>query len=540
MTPVLNVRDVRGRTPNQQVLGWRVATASRVFVLALATGQTLSARAFEEVGVLLAGLVILAAIACTLDIDSPPLLTRLIPVAEGALAAVLLSSTTGDVSTLLPYFIAPPLAAGIRAGWVTCLNSGLATLLALAGTWLSADSLGTDLTSIEASLPWLAVGVAAGLLASWQTRSLRQLEDRQAPYLAAHRLMTQLHAVSQQLSGGFDSETTGEAMVREIMTSGVAERAMLFIETADGSMSFLVGSDGVVPTDADLRAAAGASKARRAKSSENASTFPVRVGEHDVGVVVVAAAAGVSTSDLTRAVTPVVESHSVPLDTALLFDDVREVATSEERQRLARDIHDGVAQDVASLGYAIDELSASSDDPQVKEAATALRAEVTRVVSELRHSIFDLRTERATDEEFEDALREYVAEAALRSGLEAHVESEITGPPLPARTQAELLRIVQEAVSNVRKHANADNVWIVLDTDGSNFSVTISDDGRGAGVPQPRAGHYGLHTMRERAARINASLELSARPAGGTSVHVQSSDTTSAPAPRNAPERNQP
>ncbi len=67
------------------------------------------------------------------------------------------------------------------------------------------------------------------------------------------------------------------------------------------------------------------------------------------------------------------------------------------------------------------------------------------------------------------------------------MESDITGPPLPGRIQAELLRIVQEAVSNVRKHANADNVWIVLNTDGSTFSLTISDDGRrrrGAGTPR--------------------------------------------------------
>ncbi len=520
----MSARDLRGRTPNQQVFGWRIATASRVFVLSLATGQTISARTFDDAGVLLAGLVILAAIACTLDIDSPPLLTRLIPVAEGALAAVLLGSSSADVLTLLPYFIAPPLAAGIRAGWVTCVNSALATLLALGGTWLTADSLGADLGSIEAGVPWLAVGVAAGLLASWQTRSLRQLEEAQAPYLVAHRLMAQLHAVSQDLSGGLDSVSAGETLIRDIMTSGVASRALLFAEAPDDSLNFLVGSDGARPSNDEVVQANSTRRPDGVTETASSTAFPVRVGEYRVGVVMVTAHSGTDPRELRAAVTPIVDSHSVPLDTALLFDDVREVATSEERQRLARDIHDGIAQDIASLGYAIDELSASSSDPEVRHAAAALRNEVTRVVSELRHSIFDLRSDRTLNTEIDQALRDYVEEAARRAGLIAHVDEVLSGPPLPGRTQTEILRITQEAVSNVRKHADASNIWISFDTDGRHFSLTISDDGSTGKVPEPRVGHYGLHTMRERAARINASLVLAARPTGGTSVRVRSVD----------------
>jgi signal transduction histidine kinase len=519
----MSARELRGRTPSQQVFGWRVATASRVFVLALATGQTFSARAFTDAGVLLAGLVILAAIACTLDIDSPPLLTRLIPVAEGALAAVLLGSSSAEVVTLLPYFIAPPLAAGIRAGWVTCLNSTLATLLALVGTWLTADAMGADLASIEAGLPWLAVGMAAGLLASWQTRSLRQLEDAQAPYLAAHRLMTQLHAVSQELSGGLDSATAGEALVRDIMTSGSAARVVLFTEGPDSTLNFLIGNDGALPTEDELAETVQARKLGGVTETRSGTAFPLHVGEHQVGIVLIAPREGIGSKELAQVVSPLLESHAVPLDTALLFDDVREVATAEERQRLARDIHDGVAQDIASLGYAIDELSASSADPQVKVAATELRNEVTRVVGELRHSIFDLRSETSLTTDLENVLAEYVTEAAKRSGLVAHVDNQVVGSALPSRTQAEILRITQEAVSNVRKHAGAENIWLRFATDGRQFALTIVDDGKGHNLPQPRAGHYGLHTMQERAARINASLVMTARPTGGTSVHVHSS-----------------
>jgi signal transduction histidine kinase len=516
----VSARELRGRTPNQQILGWRAATAARVFVLALATGLTLSARAFGDVGVLLAGLVVIAAIASTLDAYAPPVLIRLIPVAEGVLTAALISSTSGTIGTLLPYFIAPPLAAGIRAGWVTCLNGGLATLVMLGAVAITRDNLGVDLQPVRESLTWLAVGVAAGLLASLQTRSMRRMEE-------AHRLMAQLHAVSQELAGGLDSASAGDAMVREIMVSGAASRVVLFVESQDGGLSFLAADEDLLPTEEELAAANRARKSRRIKTEDAGTVFPVRVGEHGVGVLLVAAAPTVSASALERAVTPIIETHSVPLDTALLFDEVREVATTEERQRLARDIHDGVAQDVASLGYVIDELAASSTDPKVRAAAVALRAEITRVVSELRHSIFDLRAERGGDADLGLSVRACVDQSAMRSGFLGHVHTDLTGPPLPARVQAELLRITQEAISNVRKHADAENVWVTLTTDGNEFALSVIDDGRGTGMPRARAGHYGLHTMRERAARIDATLDFGARPGGGTSVRVRSANTPS-------------
>lgn len=537
----MSARDLRGRTPNQQILGWRVATAARVFVLALAAGLTLSARAFSEVGVLLAGLIVIAAIASALDAYAPPVLVRLIPVAEGVLTAALISSTSGAIDTMLPYFIAPPLAAGIRAGWVTCLNGGLATLVMLGAVAITRENLGVDLQSVRESLTWLAVGVAAGLLASLQTRSMRRMEEAQAPYLAAHRLMTQLHAVSQELAGGLDSASAGDAMVREIMISGVASRVVLFVESSEGGLSFLAADEDLLPTEVELAAANRARNSRRIRSDDSGTVFPVRVGEHGVGVLLVSAGPGVTASALERVVTPIIESYSVPLDTALLFDEVREVATTEERQRLARDIHDGVAQDVASLGYVIDELAASSDDPKVRAAAVSLRAEITRVVSELRHSIFDLRAERAGDADLGMAVRACVDQSAMRSGFLGHVHTDLTGPPLPPRVQAELLRITQEAISNVRKHADAENVWVTLATDGNEFSLSVTDDGRGTGMPRARAGHYGLHTMRERASRINASLDFGARPGGGTCVRVRSSITPSTnDLSSQAPERNLP
>ena len=85
------------------------------------------------------------------------------------------------------------------------------------------------------------------------------------------------------------------------------------------------------------------------------------------------------------------DEFAVRLDTAVLFDEVRTLATSEERNRIAREMHDGVAQEIVGLGYIVDEIESISDHDQTRELASVLRSEITRLVSEIRFSIFDLR-----------------------------------------------------------------------------------------------------------------------------------------------------
>jgi len=89
----------------------------------------------------------------------------------------------------------------------------------------------------------------------------------------------------------------------------------------------------------------------------------------------------------------VVDEQAVRVDAALAFDQVRSLATMEERHRLAREIHDGIAQEIASLGYVVDDLIATASSDSQKVELNALRTELTRVVGELRFSIFDLRSE---------------------------------------------------------------------------------------------------------------------------------------------------
>ncbi len=206
---------------------------------------------------------------------------------------------------------------------------------------------------------------------------------------------------------------------------------------------------------------------------------------------------------------------------------MRALATVEERQRLAREIHDGVAQEIASLGYLVDDLAAHAPSDHQRTKLHGLRSEITRVVNELRLSIFDLRSEVSTTSGLGSALSEYVRTVGARSGLTVHLTLDEGAARLRSEVETELLRITQEAVTNARKHAEARNLWVNCQVRPPFAHITVEDDGRGMG--RPRADSYGITIMKERAERIGASLQISQRSAEnagiGTTVAVTLGDS---------------
>ena len=158
----------------------------------------------------------------------------------------------------------------------------------------------------------------------------------------------------------------------------------------------------------------------------------------------------------------ILEELGLRLETALLFGEVRSLATAEERRRLAREIHDGIAQELASLGYVVDDLPREPRYiPDLETDLKALRSELTRVVTELRLSIFDLRSEVQTDRRARHrAAPTTSARSARARTLTVHLVLDESPVRLPIDAETELLRIAQEAVTNARKHAKAQNLWV--------------------------------------------------------------------------------
>ncbi|MBV9097766.1 MAG: hypothetical protein JO079_06890, partial [Frankiaceae bacterium] len=187
--------------------------------------------------------------------------------------------------------------------------------------------------------------------------------------------------------------------------------------------------------------------------------------------------------------------------------------------RVAREIHDGIAQELSYLGYFVDGLAAEArGNEELSQQLKELRQEITRIVSELRLSIFDLRSEVDVHGGLGSALSDYVRSVGRQSNLTVHMSLAEAVNRLPAETEAELLRIAQEAITNARKHANAENLWVTLEVDPPGALLRVEDDGRGLG--QAREDSYGLQIMRERAKRLRTTVLIAPREPCGTLVQV--------------------
>jgi len=218
------------------------------------------------------------------------------------------------------------------------------------------------------------------------------------------------------------------------------------------------------------------------------------------------------------------------IDNARLHRRVHDLAITEERERIAREMHDSLAQ---VLGYvntkaqAVQELlkadqveRASQHVGQLGEAARAAYADV-------REGILGLRTSLGPQRGLLEALTEYVERWQEQSGIEAQLLVEPAGGRLDSLNpgaELQMLRIVQEALANVRKHAGATNVQVRLVETPIAIEAVVEDDGRGFDPRRARGGgndaapHFGLATMRERAESIGGTLEIVSSPAHGTRV----------------------
>jgi signal transduction histidine kinase len=485
-----------------------------VFALALATGGVLGDGTFVESAPILVVLFFVAGVSCLLEWMTRSRPTHWQAVAEAAAVSTLLVATQSTAG-LGAYVAVPAIVAGVRFGLVTTLNvtlvSGLSAVAAI-----TADNARQSLTRLGDLLPWLAIGVGVGLLASWQSRATRDLVARQAPYAAAHQLMARLHELATSGALGLDSTSLATELEAAMKKATGCARSTVFMADPGDVLRALNGGDDVERIAQEIRFS-------DADRTPGAAVVPLRGSQQVLGYCVLV---GVPrwTPDLDARALEIADDFAIRLDTAVLFDDVRLLATAEERNRIAREMHDGVAQEIVGLGYIVDEIESVSEQEHTRDLASTLRAEITRLVSEIRFSIFDLRHE-VTDGRLSGSLADYTREVTRATGLRVHLSLAESGPPLSARKATEVLRIAQEAINNVRKHARATNLWVTLDSDGTSLRLEVGDDG--VGNAEPRDRHWGLQTMRERAERVGAQLEVAPRADGGTVVTLRSRETAS-------------
>jgi PAS domain S-box-containing protein len=209
------------------------------------------------------------------------------------------------------------------------------------------------------------------------------------------------------------------------------------------------------------------------------------------------------------------------VDYARLLRASREKVALEERQRLARDLHDSVSQ--AVYGIALGARSAmellSTDPTQVREPLEYVLRLSEAALAEMRALIFELRPEALEREGLTGALKHHTAVLRARHGIA--VEEALAGEPTMSwESKQALYRIAQEALHNAGRHARATRVRIGLSEDDAHIRLEVSDNGVGFDSQSAYPGHFGLNTMRERANELGGSLEIESRPQAGTSVRA--------------------
>jgi signal transduction histidine kinase len=450
-------------------------------------------------------------------------------------------ATGGPMSPMLPYLIAPLFATGFTVsvpGAFVVAGAGAVGITAASA--IMDYPLTTELNVAVGQ--FLIIATLVGLIAAW-LRSLRMRTKPEAPYVEAHRLLAQLHAVALRLPGSLDLVTIADALLDQIAPAGEAagfgESAVLVDVRGERLVPLAHRGAERLTWDTSVRQHGPLREAWvRQKLRVEHRRMPGTAGVKGPGVSVVAPLSagnrvlGVVALEsqhmrdcppqLRRQIAAVAETGALQLATALLFDDVREVATTEERRRLSREIHDGVAQELASLGYAVDALlmtARESGDQGYAEGVQALREHITKLLAELRISIYDLRSEVDPYGGLGAALSEYVRTIGTRSDLTVHVSLDEAPNRLPAQAEAELLRIAQQAIANARRHAQAQNLWVTCRVAPPHAQIVVEDDGRGL-IPAQGDG-FGLTIIRERAQRLGAQLVIEAREPRGTRVDVR-------------------
>ncbi len=204
-----------------------------------------------------------------------------------------------------------------------------------------------------------------------------------------------------------------------------------------------------------------------------------------------------------------------------LVERERAVAAAQERERLARELHDGLAQDLWLAKLKATRLAA---EPELGREARALTEEVTAAVdagiAEARGAVAAMRVGGRDGGPLRELLSHVLEDFEDRFGLGVAFECPPELPELPARTEAEALRIVQEALTNVRRHADATLVRVRAAIQEDELVIEIRDNGRGFEVDAVGRSPYGLAGMRERADLIDGRLEIESAPRKGTLVRL--------------------
>lgn len=256
---------------------------------------------------------------------------------------------------------------------------------------------------------------------------------------------------------------------------------------------------------------------------QTAIQVPLLLNGHSLGVLWVGRVAGgeFSAADQTG-LEHLADQAVITLEHALMAARLQSLAVVEERGRIAREMHDGLSQVLGYLSLQMQTLEVMVRQGDCAGALVELsqaRGHIREAQADVRENILSLRTTFSGEAGLVPALRQYVDEFGVQTGIRAEMVSDFSDEArLSPLAEAQLMRITQEALTNVRKHARAQRVEVRLNLTAQRLHLTVADDGQGFSVAAVGQGHYGLQTMRERAESAGGCLNVTS---GGEGTRLE-------------------
>ena len=209
---------------------------------------------------------------------------------------------------------------------------------------------------------------------------------------------------------------------------------------------------------------------------------------------------------------------------AMLLAQAREAGVLDERQRMAGEIHDTIAQGLTGIVTQLEAAEQARDRPEAWQRHVRNAVGLAQSLSEARRSVEGSRPEHLETARLPDALGEVAHQWSGLNGVPVEVVTTGDVQPLHAEVEVALLRTAQEALANVARHASASRAWLTLSYMGDVVTLDVRDDGAGFKVPDDpdaRGAGFGLTAMRQRVNRVAGTLDIESEPGGGTAVSAR-------------------
>jgi signal transduction histidine kinase len=448
------------------------------------------------------------------------------------------SLTGGAESPMLPYLLAPTFALGLAGTWRHVLVVAASAAVGLAAGRLVLELQITpvpdsDLVEFFAlSAQWLLLAVALGLVASWAQRLTESDPRATGRYTEARSLLEQLRGVARRLPGGLDLASAAEALLSRCSEVASCQRSAVLVQTGPGALvpAAVRGTQRVpwrapLSEPGPLRQAweSGGVVVDRRKADLHGrrrgsalAVLPLSVGDGRFGLVILesfdeAAFPG----EQLRLLRACVDEAALRLQTAVLFDEVRSTVTLEERDRLAREMHDGVAQELAFVGYQLDDLRlrVAKADPELGDVVAEVRRGLTRLISDIRLSITDLKSSVSNDRGLGAAITNYVRAVGSGKPLAVHVSLQESSFRLPGDAEVALFQVAQAVAQDARR-TEAANLWVRLEVDPPSARLLVEHDAGGPDGSALDVSAYAAHVS-----RLGGTLHVGTR--GGSGVRVE-------------------